>query len=164
MKARSALVVFVLVSVVAGAETTTVYRHVGADGVVSFSDEALPGATPVAVETAVPHPEDIERAGDLHEQQLEMSSVLEADRLADEAAAARRREAELELARARATALADDATEPEERYVYSPWYAPLYPPRYPEHPHKPVRPPGHGGGKPDEPSPKTSRPLGTGSH
>ncbi len=165
MTARSSIVVVLMCLpgiAVAESSTVTVYRSVDANGVVSFSDEHTDGATTVELETVAPRPEDVERAADLYEQQLELIGVLEADRRANEANAERRRQTELEIARVRAAAQVRDIVEVEPRYVYAPWYAPR---PYPGHPH-------HGGHgyedpprpqPPAKPSPSNSRPLGIGS-
>lgn len=170
---RKLLLLLWLTCPLVAADTTIIYRHVGADGVVTFSDEVRPGATVIEVETTSPRAEDVERAADLYEQQLELIGVLEADRRAQEQAAADRRADELELARMSAARTVEEAAAPSEaRYVYAPLYGERYGERYSEgygwgYPHRPYPP--HGGrpdhGKPPPTSaPKNSRPLGTGSH
>jgi hypothetical protein len=147
----------------AEATTVTVYRHVGADGVVTFSDEAIAGAEPITVESDRPHPDDVALLDERYDRQLELIDVLAADRQAQEAAAAQARTRELEIererARARAAWAASEAAQPDYRYVYAPWYAPW--PRAPHDRPRHAPGPGHGGGPPPEQSPPPlSRPLG----
>src|SRR5262249_24571880 len=62
-------------------EATTIYRSVGPDGVVSFSDVAHPSAVPIeVVPPPVPMKEDVERANQLFEQQLALLQFLESSR------------------------------------------------------------------------------------
>src|SRR6476646_1969175 len=61
--------------------STTVYRSVDADGVVSFSDAPHPSAVPVEVlPPPTPLREDVERANEAFEQQLDLLAILETSR------------------------------------------------------------------------------------
>jgi hypothetical protein len=151
----------------AAAESTAVYRRVGPDGVVTFSDQPSAGAEEIDVDIATPDAEEVARADERFQQQLDMIDVLEQSRRADEAERAKARELDLAIARAeaaRAAAEASAALPEDDRYVYAPWYGPGYPSWGPGH-----RPPGHRppgphpprpGADPIPPKPLPSRPLG----
>jgi hypothetical protein len=136
-----------LAAFAADAETTTVYRYVDANGVVSFSDAPHPAAVPIEL-TPPPLPleAEVERANDNYERQLALLEVLEKAhkaRVAEDQEQQRldldyvRTEAALERARDLQTDYDDD-----DRYypIYSPWF---WGPHRPNFPHRPPmgRPP-----------------------
>ena len=62
-------------------DSTTIYRSVGPDGVVSFSDAPHPSAVAIeVVPPPTPMKEEIERANQLFEQQLALLQFLETSR------------------------------------------------------------------------------------
>lgn len=154
------------------AESVRVYRHVSADGVVTFSDEPRDDAEIIDLPSTEPSIEDVERADAAFRRQLALIEVLEQSRHDREDQAARSRELDIAVARAEAARAAAEAAAALEdaRYVYDPWYAPGYPAYGPGHgwPGRPGRPdkdgreherprhdrPGHGAERP------LSRPLG----
>jgi Domain of unknown function (DUF4124) len=62
-------------------ESTTIYRSVGPDGVVAFSDAPHPSAVAIeVVPPPTPLKEDVERANQLFDQQLALLQFLESSR------------------------------------------------------------------------------------
>ena len=114
-------------------DTMTVYRHVGADGVVSFSDRASDGAQRIEVPVSSPRPEDVTLAGETLRQQLDVIDVLERSRRADAAERAEQQRLDLEYARianareAAEAAMHDDYDD-HEHYFFAPWYGAGYRP------------------------------------
>ena len=134
------------------AATTTVYRSVGPDGVVTFSDVAHPSAVPIEV---VPPPparkEDQERAAELFDQQLRMLEILEASRRARAADELAQQRLDLDYVRTQA---ALDRTRALEEQNYNTYYPLGYPLWYPPQRYPPIWPrPPHGGWPPDGPPP-----------
>jgi Domain of unknown function (DUF4124) len=147
-----ALTGFPVLAWAAEPETTTVYRSVGPDGVVSFSDSPNPSAVAIEVVPPVPaDPEEQRRAAESFEQQLHLLEILEASRQAraDEALAQQRLDLDYvrtEAALERARALQqqrDENYSPVYSYPY--WFAPQpFPPPvapHPPHGERPSRPP-----------------------
>lgn len=157
---RSLLAACALTCVAAAAvaaESTTIYRRVGPDGVVTFSDEPSEGAQAVEIVVDRPHEEDVARTQSMHEQQLEMGQLLEESRRADEDARAQQRELDIERARAEAARAAAEASaaydDDDEGYIWGPWYGPGYPSWRPDD----GRPgPGPGPRPPHPPKPRPS--------
>ena len=70
-----------LLASAAETDTTTVYRSVDANGVVSFSDAPHASAVPIEVlPPPTPLREEVERANELFEQQLALLEILETSR------------------------------------------------------------------------------------
>ena len=113
-------------------DTLTVYRGVGPDGVVTFSDRASKGAQAIEVPVSSPRPEEIARAGETLRQTLDVIDVLERSRHADAAEAAERRRLDIEYARIDAARIAAEAAmnddyDDHSHYFYAPWYGAGYP-------------------------------------
>jgi hypothetical protein len=148
------------------AESTTVYKRVGPDGVVTFSDQAEEGAEAIEIEMAAPRADDVARAGEMMRQQLEVADALEQSRRADEAAREKAREYDLAVARAEAARAAAEASQvyDDDEYVWAPWYSPGYPgwgPWRPGHDRPGHDRPGHEGpghGGPGDDRPGDGRP------
>jgi Domain of unknown function (DUF4124) len=149
-----ALTGFPLVTAATEPGATTVYRSVGPDGVVTFSDAPHPSAVPVEVIPPVPAgAEEQQRAAEMFEQQLQLLEILEASRhaRADEEIAQQRLELDYvrtEAALERARLLQEQRDEDySPRYSYPYWYAPQpFPPPAiggprPPHGERPSRPP-----------------------
>ncbi len=138
-------------------DATTVYRTVGPDGVVAFSDTRT--ASAVAVEV-VPPPtpmrEDVERANEQFQQQLALLEVLETSREARAKEALEQQKLELDYVR---TAAAQQRAREREAERESTSYYPLFigPYRRPPHvgprphPHPPHRPDGRPHSRPGSP-------------
>ena len=107
-------------------EATTIYRSVGPDGVVAFSDAPHASAVPIEViPPPTPLKEDVERANQLFEQQLALLEFLETSRHArakDELEQQR-----LELDYVRTTAEVQQARDQEEYDDGSHYLLPYYP-------------------------------------
>jgi hypothetical protein len=144
------------------AESTRIYRHVGPDGVVTFSDEPTEGAEVVEIVVDRPREEDVARTQAMHAQQVEMGASLEESRHADEATRAQARELELERARLEAARAAAEATaeqDHDDEYIWAPWYGPGYP-SWPPDDGRPGPPPPHPPRPPKPaPSPIPPKPL-----
>lgn len=114
---------FLLLATGVSAAPVTVYRHVGADGVVAFSDEPRAGAEALTVESIEPRAEEVALSVARYDRQLALIEILQADRRAREAARLERRlsELEIELERVRGVSATGTALA-EARYVYAPWY------------------------------------------
>ena len=133
---------------------TTIYRSVGADGVVSFSDVAHPAAVPVEV---IPPPpsgrEEQERAAELFDQQLRILEILESSRQAREADALAQERLDLDYVRTEAALERTRALE-EQNYDNDNGYYPyFYPYFYPQRPCPPFGPRPPHGGRPGMPPP-----------
>jgi len=143
---------------VAADETRTVYRAVGAHGVVEFSDTAVPGAQAIELPVNEPSPEALAANAERLAQELELIAFLEDSRREREARSRERRLDELELARARADlerARQPVEEEPRYRAVHYPgawWMGKPWRPPFVHHPHRPGGP--HRPDKPDEPRPE----------
>lgn len=142
-------------------DSTTIYRSVGVDGVVSFSDAPRPSAVPIEViPPPTPLQEDVERANRAFEQQLALIEVLEKSR-----AARAREELELrslELDYVRTTEEAERAREAAGGYDDYDRYAYPYVGYYPTYPYLPDRLPGHRPGhRPEHHDGDFSHPHGT---
>ena len=124
--AGAAILLLPFAVVAADPEPTTVYRSVGPDGVVSFSDSPHPSAVPIEViPPPTPLKEDIERANQLFEQQLALLEFLESSRHArakDELEQQR-----LDLDYVRTTAEVQQARDQEEYDDGSHYLLPYYP-------------------------------------
>lgn len=137
-------------------ESTTVYRSVDADGVVSFSDTAQPSATPIEVlPPPIPLREEVERANEQFEQQLALLEILEKSRHARAKEELEQRQLDIDYVRTQAAAdraqkYEDD--DDDDRYypLYAPYWGygqrPPFPPR--PWPHPPM----------DRPKPPSSPP------
>jgi len=125
--AGAAIWVLPFAVVAADPEPTTVYRSVGPDGVVSFSDAPHPYAVPVeVVPPPVPLKEEIERANQLFEQQLALLQFLESSRHAR--AKDDLEQQRLELDYVRTTAEVQQARDDQDYYDDGPRYLlPFYP-------------------------------------
>lgn len=148
------LVGFTLFAAAEDPAGTTVYRSVGADGVVSFSDVAHPSAVPVEV---IPPPparrEEQERAAELFDQQLRVLEILESSRQAREADALAQQRLDLDYVRTQAALERTRALE-EQNYDNDDDYYPfIYPYWYPQRPFPPVGPRPPHGGRPGMPPP-----------
>ncbi len=146
-----------LIPILAWAEegaSTTVYRSVDADGVVSFSDAPHPSAVPVEVlPPPTPLREDVERANELFEQQLALLEILETSRHARAKEDLERQQLDLDYVRTEAALQQQrEAREPEYEDYY-PLYVPFwgYGPRPPGH--RPWPRPPMNGKPPLEPPP-----------
>jgi len=145
-------------------EATTIYRSVGPDGVVAFSDAPHPSAVPIEViPPPTPLKEEVERANQLFEQQLALLEFLETSRHArakDELEQQR-----LELDYVRTTAEVQQSRDQVYEHDGPSYLLPYYPyygwgggmrpgpgPR-PPFPHPSPRPP-HGPVPPAEPPPQ----------
>ncbi len=140
-------IVWSLTTVAADTETTTVYRSVGANGVVSFSDAPGPAAVPVEL-TPPPKPlaADVERANDNYERQLELLAILETQRKARVAEEQEQQRLELDYVRTeaaldRARDLQSDYDDDDDDDYYPVWWGAPYRPNYPNRPNFPHRPP-----------------------
>ncbi len=133
-------------------DALTVYRTVGPDGVVSFSDRRDPSAVAIeVVPPPTPNREDVEHANQVFEQQLALLKVLETSREARAKELLEQQKLELDYVR---TAAAQQRAREREAERDSTSYYPLFFPPYwrpphvgphPVHPHRPQRP----GGRPD---------------
>jgi len=169
-----AIIATILVASAAVAEEqtpTTVYRSVGDDGVVSFSDAPHPSATPVEVyPPARMDPAEQRRAAELFEQELQIIKILEKSRQARAAEELARQKQQTDYVRSlaaleRARALQQ---QNEDNDVYYPfwgypyWYSPQRRPPFGRHPPNGGGPP-HGGGwphgKPPSRPPQQQLPL-----
>ncbi len=124
----------------AEADTTTVYRSIDADGVVSFSDAPHPSAVPIEVlPPPTPLREEVERANELFEQQLALLEILETSRHAR--AKEELEQQQLDLDYVRTEAALQRAREQQAPQTYT-QYLPLYPPYWGHGPRPPwPRPP-----------------------
>ncbi len=106
----------------------TVYRSVGPDGVVSFSDSPHGSAVPIeVVPPPVPLRDEVERANQLYEQQLALLEILETSRHARAKDELEQRQLELDYVRTEAALQRQREREQQQTYVeYYPLYAPLY--------------------------------------
>jgi Domain of unknown function (DUF4124) len=163
------LALCVSMSVVAEEQApTTVYRSVGQDGVVSYSDAPQPAAQPIDVyPPARMDPAEQRRAAEAFEQQLEILKILEASRQARAADELARQKLEIDYVRSlasleRARALQEQDYDNDTYYPffgYPYWYSPQPRPPFgnrPPHnggPSHGGRPP-HGGGHPPRPPPQ----------
>jgi hypothetical protein len=79
--AGAAIFLIPFAALAADPEPTTIYRSVGPDGVVSFSDAPHASAVPIeVVPPPVPLKEEVERANQLFEQQMALLEFLESSR------------------------------------------------------------------------------------
>ena len=124
----------------ADTESVTVYRSIGPDGVVLFSDAPHPKAEAIAVmPPPLPLQGEVERANQLFEQQLELLEFFETARQA-RAKEAREQEA-LDLDYVRTEAALQRAREREQEQSNVEYY-PFFPPPFWGAPYPPGRP-GH---------------------
>lgn len=135
---------------------TTVYRSVGENGVVTFSDAPHPSATPVEVyPPARMDAAEQRRAADLFEQELQIIKLLEESRQARAAEELARQKQQTDYVRSlaaleRARALQQQNEESDVYYPfwgYPYWYSPQPRPPFGSRPPNSGRPP-HGGGPP----------------
>jgi hypothetical protein len=132
-------------------ETTTVYRSVSPEGVVSFSDVAHPSAVPIEVTPPAPaRKEDQERAAELFDQQLRMLEILEASRQARAADALAQQRLDLDYVRTQAALERTRALEEQNENTYYPFVYPFW---FPPQPFPPVGPHPPHGGRPGGPPP-----------
>jgi hypothetical protein len=137
-------------------ESMTVYRSVGPDGVVTFSDSPHPSAVPIEViPPPLPLKDEVERANQLFEQQLALLEILETSRHARAKEALEQEQIDLDYVRTEAALQRARERDEDESYVsYYPLFAPPFwgapgPPGPPHH-----RPPPIGGPPPmDRPPP-----------
>jgi len=155
-KVATLLVMLVSLPAVAEETATTVYRSVGEDGVVSFSDAPHPAAVPIDVYP--PARMDLaeqRRAAEAFSQELEILKILEESRQARAADELARQKLELDYVRSlaaleRARALQQQNDDNDDYYPffgYPYWYAPQPRPPYGPRPPHDGRPPD--GGRPD---------------
>ncbi len=108
--------------------TTTVYRTVDSNGVISFSDAPDPSAVPIELmPPPLPLQAEVERANEVYERQLELLEILERAHKARVAEAQEQQRLELDYVRTEAAlerARALQAPQEEERYypIFPPWY------------------------------------------
>ncbi len=107
----------------AWAAPVTVYRHIGADGVVSFGDQPRDGADVLTVDVREPRADEVARSVERFDTQLLLIELLQADRRAREAADLDRRLSQLELEFERARARPAKTELGETGYRYAPWFA-----------------------------------------
>jgi hypothetical protein len=142
-------------------EAMTVYRSVGPDGVVMFSDAPNPSAVPIeVVPPPMPLKDEVERANQLFEQQLALLEILETSRHARAKEALEQEQIELDYVRTEAALQrARDREEEQTHSSYYPFFGPPYwgvpgRPGYPGRPGGPGRPePPHGPPSKDRPPP-----------
>jgi hypothetical protein len=136
----------------AEADTTTVYRSVDANGVVSFSDAPHASAVPIEVlPPPMPLREEVERANEQFEQQLALLEILETSRHARAKEALEQQRLDLDYVRTEAAL--QRARELQEPQTYTQYY-PLYPPFWGPGPRPPFpRPPPMDRPLPPVPSP-----------
>jgi hypothetical protein len=123
------LVVAPLCALAAEPNSMTVYRSVGPDGVVSFSDSPQASAVPIElVPPPVPLREEVERANQLYEQQLALLEILETSRHARAKDELEQQRLELDYVRTEAALQRQRDREQQQAYEndYYPLYAPLY--------------------------------------
>ena len=115
-----------LLASAAETDTTTVYRSVDANGVVSFSDAPHASAVPIEVlPPPTPLREEVERANELFEQQLALLEILETSRHAR--AKEELEQQQLDLDYVRTEAALQRTRELQAPQDYNDYY-PLYPP------------------------------------
>jgi hypothetical protein len=110
-------------------DAVTVYRSVGPDGVVSFSDSPHASAVPIeVVPPPVPLRDEVERANQLYEQQLALLEILETSRHARAKDELEQQQLELDYVRTEAALQRQREREQQQTYEndYYPLYAPLY--------------------------------------
>jgi hypothetical protein len=126
--AGAAIWVIAFAVLAADTEPTTIYRSVGPDGVVSFSDAPHPSAVAIeVVPPPTPMKEEIERANQLFEQQLALLQFLESSRHARAKDDLEQQRLDLDYVRTTADAQqarADDYYDDGPRYLlpYFPYY------------------------------------------
>lgn len=108
-------------------EPTTVYRSVGPDGVVSFSDSPHAGVPVEVVPPPVPLQGEVERANQLYEQQLALLEILETSRHARAKEELERQQLELDYVRTEAALQRQrDREQDDDNDQYYPLYAPYW--------------------------------------
>lgn len=124
----------------AEADTTTVYRSVDANGVVSFSDAPHPSAVPIEVlPPPTPLREEVDRANELFEQQLALLEILETSRHARAKEELEQQQLDLDYVRTEAALQRARDVQAPQTYTQ---YFPLYPPYWGPGPRPPwPRPP-----------------------
>lgn len=141
-----------LLALAAEPGATTVYRSIGPDGVVSFSDAPRPSAVPVeVVPPPIPFAEEVERANAIYQQQLELLEIMETSRHA-------RAEEYLEQQRLDLDYVRTEAALERARALQAPQsdgpYYPFFPPPYWGVPRPPgIHPPIERPPAPSRPSP-----------
>ena len=115
-------------AVAAEPDAMTVYRSVGSDGVVTFSDAPHPSAVPVeVVPPPLPLRDEVERANQAFEQQLALLEILETSRHARAKEELEQQQIDLDYVRTEAALQRAREREQEQTYVqYYPLYAPPF--------------------------------------
>lgn len=117
-----------LAALAADSLTTTVYRSVGPNGVVSFSDAPNPAAVPIEViPPPTPLAAEVERANDMYERQLALLEILETAHKARVEEAQEQQRLDLDYVRTEAAlerARELQAPQEDDRYypIFSPWF------------------------------------------
>ena len=108
--------------------TTTVYRSIGPDGVVAFSDAPRPSAVPVeVVPPPMPFADEVERANSIYQQQLELLEILETSRHARAEEALEQQRLDLDYVRTEAALERARALQaPRVDSSYYPYFPPPY--------------------------------------